>query len=55
MITYSSNVMGVIDNVEEWEYFRHVLSIGVFGGAFCVGTNVMRYWMKGREKNENIT
>ncbi len=32
-LTYSSHILGRIDEVEEWEYFRKVLSCGVFGGA----------------------
>lgn len=32
-LTYSAHILGRIDEVEEWEYFRKVLSCGVFGGA----------------------
>ena len=33
VMTYRGHITGRIDQVEEWEYFRTILSLGVWGGA----------------------
>lgn len=39
--THAGYIMGRIDEVEEWEYFRKVLSCGVFIGALVVVSAVL--------------
>lgn len=52
--TWSSNVTGAVDRMEEWEYFRRILSTGLFSGVFGVVISIIVYWKKGgMVKNEN--
>ena len=40
--------------MEEWEYFRRVLSTGMFSGIFGVVICIIAYWKKGgMVKDEN--
>lgn len=52
--TWSSNVTGAVDRMEEWEYFRRILSTGLFSGVFGVVVSIIVYWKKGgMVKDEN--
>ena len=52
--TWSSNVTGAVDRMEEWEYFRRILSTGLFSGIFGIVISIIIYWKKGGVvKNEN--
>lgn len=52
--TWSSNVVGAVDHVEEWEYFRKALSIGMFSGIFGVAISIVAFCRKGgMVKDEN--
>lgn len=52
--TWSTHVTGAVDRMEEWEYFRRVLSTGLFSGVFGVVILIIAYWKKGgMVKNEN--
>ena len=52
--TWSSNVTGAVDRMEEWEYFRRILSTGLFSGVFGVVISIIVYWKKGgMVKDEN--
>lgn len=52
--TWSAHVTGAVDRMEEWEYFRRVLSTGLFSGVFGVVISIIVYWKKGgMTKNEN--
>ena len=52
--TWSSNVTGAVDRLEEWEYFRRILSTGLFSGVFGVVISIIVYWKKGgMAKDEN--
>ncbi len=52
--TWSTHVTGAVDRMEEWEYFRRVLSTGLFSSVFCVVISIIVYWKKGgMTKNEN--
>ena len=52
--TWSVHVTGAVDRMEEWEYFRRVLSIGMFSGIFGVVICIIAYWKKGgMVKDEN--
>lgn len=52
--TWSSNVTGAVDRMEEWEYFRRILSTGLFSGVFGIVISIIIYWKKGgMVKNEN--
>lgn len=54
LCTWSANVTGAVDRMEEWEYFRRALSIGMFSGVFGVMISIIVYWKKGGVvKNEN--
>lgn len=54
LCTWSANVTGAVDRMEEWEYFRRALSIGMFSGLFGVMISIIVYWKKGGVvKNEN--
>ena len=54
LCTWSANVTGAVDQMEEWEYFRRVLSIGLFSGIFGIVISIIVYWKKGgMTKNEN--
>lgn len=54
LCTWSANVTGAVDRMEEWEYFRRALSIGMFSGVFGVVISIIVYWKKGGVvKNEN--
>lgn len=54
LCTWSANVTGAVDRMEEWEYFRRALSIGMFSGLFDVMISIIVYWKKGGVvKNEN--
>lgn len=54
LCTWSANVTGAVDRMEEWEYFRRALSIGMFSGVFGVMIRIIVYWKKGGVvKNEN--
>lgn len=52
--TWSSNVTGAVDRMEEWEYFRRILSTGLFSGVFGIVISIIIYWKKGgMVKDEN--
>lgn len=52
--TWSTHVTGAVDRMEEWEYFRRVLSTGLFSGVVGVVISIIVYWKKGgMTKNEN--
>ena len=52
--TWSSNVTGAVDRMEEWEYFRRILSTGLFSGIFGIVISIIIYWKKGGVvKDEN--
>ena len=52
--TWSVHVTGAVDRMEEWEYFRRVLSTGMFSGIFGVVICIIAYWKKGgMVKDEN--
>lgn len=52
--TWSSNVTGAVDRMEEWEYFRRILSTGLFSGVFGIVISIIIYWKKGgMAKDEN--
>ena len=52
--TWSSNVTGAVDRMEEWEYFRRILSTGLFRGIFGIVISIIIYWKKGGVvKDEN--
>ena len=52
--TWSTYVTGAVDRMEEWEYFRRVLSTGLFSGVFGIAILIIAYWKKGgMVKNEN--
>lgn len=52
--TWSTHVTGAVDRMEEWEYFRRVLSTGLFSGVFGIVISIIAYWKKGgMVKNEN--
>lgn len=54
LCTWSANVTGAVDRMEEWEYFRRALSTGLFSGVFGVAISIIVYWKKGgMTKNEN--
>lgn len=54
LCTWSANVTGAVDRMEEWEYFRRALSTGMFSGVFGVVISIIVYWKKGGVvKNEN--
>ncbi len=54
LCTWSANVTGAVDRMEEWEYFRRVLSTGLFSSVFGVVISIIVYWKKGgMTKNEN--
>lgn len=54
LCTWSANVTGAVDRMEEWEYFRRALSTGMFSGVFGVVISIIVYWKKGSVvKNEN--
>lgn len=54
LCTWSANVTGAVDRMEEWEYFRRALSTGMFSGVFGVMISIIVYWKKGGVvKNEN--
>lgn len=54
LCTWSANVTGAVDRMEEWEYFRRVLSTGLFSSVFGVVIRIIVYWKKGgMTKNEN--
>lgn len=54
LCTWSANVTGAVDRMEEWEYFRRALSIGMFSGVLGVVISIILYWKKGGVvKNEN--
>lgn len=54
LCTWSANVTGAVDRMEEWEYFRRALSIGMFSGVLGVVISIILYWKKGGAvKNEN--
>ena len=40
--------------MEEWEYFRRILSTGLFSGVFGIVISIIIYWKKGgMVKDEN--
>lgn len=47
LCTWSINVIGAVDRMEEWEYFRRALSTGMFSGALGVVIGIIAYWKKG--------
>lgn len=51
-ISFSGNVVGAIDQVEEWEYFRRVLSYGIYGGFFIIAGFVCVLMLR-RMQHEN--
>ena len=54
LCTWSANVTGAVDRMEEWEYFRRVLSTGMFSGVFGVVIGIIAYRKKGgMVKDEN--
>lgn len=54
LCTWPANVTGTVDRMEEWEYFRRALSIGMFSGMFGVAISIVVFWRKGgMVKDEN--
>ena len=50
-VSFSQNVAGAIDQVEEWEYFRRVLSYGIYGSFGIIAVGVCAIMIK---KKTNI-
>lgn len=48
--THSGYILGRIDEVEEWEYFRKVLSCGVFAGAVIASVFILMIWRRNQKE-----
>lgn len=53
--SFSANVSGAVDQVEEWEYFRRVMSYGIYGGII-IAVGIIGFCLKKdhSEKNSNV-
>ena len=51
--SFSANVSGALDQVEEWEYFRRILSYGLYGGVAIAGFFLVHFALKMREDGES--
>lgn len=51
--TYAQYILGRIDEVEEWEYFRKVLSLGVFAGAVIAAVLMLMIQRKSKKKESS--
>ena len=52
-LSFSTNVSGAVDQVEEWEYFRRILSYGLYGGVAIVGLFLVNVALKMRDDGES--
>lgn len=51
--SFSANVVGAVDSVEEWEYFRRILSYGLYGGVAIAGFFLVHFALKMRDDGES--